>query len=80
MSVDTQEDLALFITMNFFFDDIDVLEFKIVYKDLKNSSRADYNPYDFKIWDRFEDLSLQEILHNIDYQYKSTLAILETYK
>lgn len=80
MSIDTQEDLALFITMNFFFDDIDVLEFKSVYKDLKNSSRTDYNPYDFKIWDRFEDLSLQEILHNIDYQYKSTLAILETYK
>lgn len=80
MSIDTQEDLALFITMNFFFDDIDVLEFKIVYKDLKNSSRADYNPYDFKIWDQLENWSLPDLLNQIESQYKNTLAILNVYK
>ena len=29
MSIDTQEDLALFITMDFFFDEINISEFKI---------------------------------------------------
>lgn len=80
MSIDTQEDLALFITMDFFFDEINISEFKDVYGDLQSIKALDYNPYEFKIWDQLENWSLPDLLNQIESQYKNTLAILNVYK